>query len=637
MKKIILLFTIMFANNMFGTSTKPIFTEMTAAEIKATLGTKTHIVTPSFQNPIHSNDLSSSTSPQFNIVSSGRYYLADDLTQEANGASDIVLQITASNVHLDMNKKSITPHVSGSHATGIGIALVKGISNVGIMNGNIYGADSSGNTKLTTAINLTNSGSGTSYSIKLNNLYVTRCGSVGITADTINDLSIENCTVSDITDTAAHARGAFLTSVNNLVIKNCEFNKMTSDTGFGEGLRLASCVDGKIENVSACNNSITTGSSSSPATGLWITGGSNLKFKNVVASNNNSNVAAASGIHVVNTSLCQFENCIANNNNTSTGTSIYAAGFYISGSGTNGRLKNCQASNNNSSATTSNAYGIFISQANTHLENVSANGNNTNANAEAYGFYVNSNDNMLTSCKANKNNNTNGGANSAASAFGMYVVGGNKNTFSSCIANSNTTDATSTVRGVGFYSTSNDDTKFESCTASNNSATATAVSNIAAGFELASDENRSQVIDCKASNNLVGDGSTSAAGARAYGIYFSSTTGADKCQVRNCLLEHNSVSSSGKAFGFYDNDAASTALLIGNIAIGQGKCLGSSLDSSLQWNGNTEPSTGQNFFFKHDGTKSDPRNAIQEVPRENLISLSTAVLKWQNISVYDAS
>ena len=100
-------------------------------------------------------------------------------------------------------------------------------------------------------------------------------------------------------------------------------------------------------------------------------------------------------------------------------------------------------------------------------------------------------------------------------------------------------------------------------------------------------------------------------------------------------MAHNTVDD-GAAFGFADDTSSpSTSLLINNLAVGQGKCLGGTLDASLQWSGNTKPTASSlNYFFQHAGEGDDPRNTIQEAPIANFLSISTTVGDWTNISLY---
>jgi hypothetical protein len=620
--------------NLYGSmkaSSPTIFSEFKQADHT----TKT--VTPAFQNPIHPSDLSTSSNPQFTIKNSGRYYLSNHLDRSHNTAAGTILLINASNVFLNLNTKTIAPSVSGSLSTGTAIAVTKGKSNVQISNGSIIGQDSSANQKISTGINLSetslSSGSGTSYQIKLRDLRITRCKSIGITGSTINDLLIDNCQVQECSISSGNVTGGVLTTVNNLNIQNCDFSNHAATSGTCDGLKLIDCVDGWLTNITANGNS-----GSSYATGINLNyssvGCKNLQLNQINVSNNLSNAGIAIGLAINDSPLISLYNCIANNNTSSATDGAAGISLYnTSATSDNCKLINIQANRNHGTDYT--AYGLYIESSCNYLENIQANSNYTAGNASVAGIYLtSSNSNTLKNCQADNNYNSNTGASSSANAFGIAIIG-NNNYCQNCSASRNQTTANSTVRAVGFYCTAGNSNRFENCIANGNNAAHTSAAVKAAGFDFNSTETSTQILNCTANYNLAGNGTTSGASARAYGIYFDSTTGATNCQIRNCYMTNNAISSSGLAFGFYDNRASvSTTILTGNIAIGQGRCLGAALDANRQWNANSEPTASQNYFFKTSGTGDDPRNVITEIPHQSLAALSTASLKWQNVSVY---
>ncbi len=607
--------------------------------------TRGPIVTPAFQNPIHPEDLSTSANPQYTVKSSGRYYFTNHISRNHNTAAGVVILINASNVTLDLNAKSLVPTVSGSLATGTGIAVARGRSNIQVMNGFIYSHDSSGTQKLNTGIDLSetslSSGSGTSYSIKLQDLDITRCKLNGISGTAINDLTIQNCSANNGSG-ASTVNGITLTTVNNLIIKNCNFTKNISSGGNCSALKLTDCIDGLIENCDL-GETQTTGDSIDPI-GIYLEysslGCRNLTFKKINTSGSvasGSTGGTAKGLFVADSNGAsrnlRFEDCLFNNI-TSTGNvrnidlvDCAECKFY-----------RCQANGGSSSSSGSDVHAVALGDnvANCYLEDVTANGNYNAANSGIKGFRIACTNTTLVRCIANNNYSTNTGASSSVYVYG-FSVEANDNTFIECQANGNMTQAAAAVTCAGFYSSASTNNRFEKCIANRNRSTSTSSAVVAAGFILAGAETRSQIIGCEASHNLVGDATSSNGSARAYGIYFNGSSPAVNCSVKNCNLHYNTVGSSGsgKAFGFYDNSASpSTSLLIGNIAMGQGQCLGTTLGAALQWNANSEPSASQNYFFKHAGTGDDPRQMISEVPRQNFGSISTAVVNWQNISVF---
>ncbi len=607
-------------------------------EVKATRA----IVTPAFQNPIHPNDLSTSADPQFTIKNSGRYYFTNDLVRNHNTATGTVLLVNASNVALDFNSKAIIPSVSGSLSTGTGLAIARGRSNIHVHNGYIYSQDASGTQKLSTGINLSetalSSGSGTSYQIKLQDLHITRCQATGITGTAINDLKIENCSTNDNYNSGATTvTGLSLATINNLNINNYTSDNNNSVGSGCYGALLTDCIDGSITNLTTSSNQAGGGRTIGLKMDSSSTGCKNILLKNINSSNNSSSGNDAMGLWITSSIMIQLEGCLFNNNSTS-GASHYVYAVLLENSSNNCHFTNCHANNNSTTATTSIVYGFNISSSVCYLESCQANGNTSASNAATYGFYLSSSESsILNKCTSNNNNNTTSSAFTSAHTYGFYLTSANNNQLIECQANGNMTQAAAAVTCAGFYSSASTNNHFEKCIANRNRSTSTSSAVVAAGFILAGAETRSQIIGCEASHNLVGDATSSNGSARAYGIYFNGSSPAVNCSVKNCNLHYNTVGSSGsgKAFGFYDNSTSpSTSLLIGNIAMGQGQCLSGVLDASLQWNANSEPSSSQNYFFKQAGTGDDPRQMISEVPRQNFGSISTAVVNWQNISVF---
>ena len=605
------------------------------------------LVTPAFQNPIHDEDLATSdTTPLYNIKSSGRYYLAGDIfAQRADTATGVIFGITAANVSLNLNSKVIMPHVSSAHTGATAIQVSAGLSNVQIMNGTIQAVDSNGTQRMAKGIEIPTTGT-VNNTVKLRNLYVTRLRDVagitrGFDLNGINDLSMDNCTANDssmttLTTVAAVSYGCLLDTVNNFVVRDCEFNNhsaTSADTASEViGLVIDNSQDGIVENVSASNNSCTvSATAASTCQGVFVTatvGASrNIQFNNVKASSNTADSSSLSvssaGFFINSAPICNFVDCVANNN-TDASSGAHPTGFYLASGSDSCSFVRCRAEQNTTAVASSSAYGFRIESDNNSLEDCRANANS--GSAASYGIYLSgSTENRVVNCSANYNQS------SAAAAYGVFMTGTcNNNRFLNCESNGNQATVDSAAAVVaGFYSTGGSDNVFENCVANGNDAfpDADESGTNASGFRLAGSEARAQLVNCKAIGNRAGDTSSF-----AYGIYFESTS---NCTVKNCYMAHNNVSN-GAAFGFADDTATpSTTLLINNLAVGQGKCLGGTLDASLQWANNVKPtSSNQNYFFKHGGSGDDPRNTIQEAPIANFLSISTTVGDWTNISLY---
>jgi hypothetical protein len=597
------------------------------------------IVTPAFQNAIHNDDLSrTDSSPLYTIRGSGRYYFAGDIIAQRSTSTDgVIIGIDANNVTLNMNSKVLMPHVSSSHTGATAIQITAGKSNVQVMNGTVQGVDSSGTQRFAKGLEVPTTGT-VNYTVKLHNIHVTRLRDVsnvtrGFDINGVNDFSMENCNVNDLNIASATGakimRGISLDTVNNLLIKGCESNNHTavsSDLASTVvGLYMNACVDGSVENVISTNNHADAGSASDAGTcyGVHLLGSSkNIAFSNVNTSSNKATgtaTGAVAGFLIAASPVNSFTNCVSNNNSDVV-TASNPTGFDVASSSDNCRFINCRAEQNNSAVASSSAHGFKVASDNNLFEGCNANGNS--GAAASYGMHFNaSTENRVNNCTTNYNQS------SAADAYGVFMTSACQNNhFLSCESNGNIHTAASQT-SAGFYSTGGTANRFEKCVANGNSASPTTLNTtVNAGFHLASSETRTQLVDCEAVGNSAGDTSS-----LAYGIYVESGT---SCIIKNCYMAYNNVAS-GAAFGFADDTTASTTILINNLAVGQSKCLGGTLDSSLQW---TKPTnTNQNYYWQHPGTSDDPRNVVQEAPILNYLSISTTVGDWTNISLYSST
>ena len=596
---------------------------------------QSHLVTPAFQNPIHNEDLATTnTTPLYTIKSSGRYYLAGDITaNRPTTTTGVVFSINASNVTFNLNSKVIAPHVSSAHTGATAIQVTAGVSNTTIMNGTIQAADSSGTARFAKGIEVLDTAT-VNNTVKINNIYVTKLRDVsgasnGFELNGINDLSVENCTANDATiSSAAGAKtmyGAYLDTVNNFIIRNCEFNNnaaTSSNTASTVvGLYCTTSNEGIVDNVIASNNAVTATGAVGACQGVKLVSSRDITLTNTQACSNVTTGGAAglnAGIWLASAPLCTLVDCTANNNSDAT-TAANPTGFYIAASSDSCKFIRCRAEQNNTAVSTSVARGFYVASNCNRFENCRANANS--GSGESYGMYfTSSSENQIVNCMSNYNQS------SAAGVKGIYLTACNNNQFTGCEASGNVS-ATGSMTTAGFFSTGTGTGNiFDTCIASGNDAGASTTSAIVAGFYLDATEARGEILNCKAIGNR--SGSTT---CFAYGIYINSGT---NCVVKNCYMGYNTVTG-GAAFGFADDSSTGSTLLVNNIAAGQDKCLGDTLDASLQWTANTKPTTSnQNYFFKHLGTGDDPRNAIQEAPILNFLSVSTTVGDWSNISLY---
>ena len=603
------------------------------------------LVTPAFQNPIHPEDADSTGAgtSAYQIKSSGRYYLSNDLILPITVSGKAFILVNADNVTLNLNSKVIAPHVSANQTNLIGISN-NNKGNLVIMNGTIQCTPASGTGRITTGLSLS---SGAAYSVKVSDVVVNGATTTGLTGTSINDLSLERVACNNGSGTAASV-GASLTTCKNIVLRNCEFSQNTTTTGNCKGLSLSGCQDGILENVSAVGNTTSSTSDGALAVGIGLASTcQNLLFRNCSASVNASSATqtTATTIHSVGfdinaSPLNRFENCRANSNGGSSGNDNNSVGFHVIGASHNCEFVSCAASRNRSAWTAgttviSNGFRVNGSGAAVHnllFNKCSANYNQVTGgtSSDAAGFYCAGLANgVLLDCEATKNSSA------GADAYGYYftqstATGNANNSLIGCVAKGNTA-STATKNAVGFYSSAGTNNRYAKCVANSQSAgtgsTATE-GNGGCGFKLASDV-RAQVIECEAKGNATG----AHANAFAYGVFLS---GATNCSVKDCQIANNHTGGTGKTFGIYDASSSTTTFMLSNTVIGHGKCLSSNeLNSSMQWKTTSGiPDNSQNYHYNHNGTSVSPQNMIHEVPKWNLASLSTTVTLWQNVSIY---
>ncbi len=671
-KKTMILLSLALLANAFNSKADLSSTNLTTENFDDQLVHRTQPTTPAFQYPIKPSDLNhhaTSSNGMYTINRSGRYYLSQDLMPSPSSTGVYAIRISVSNVTLDLNGKTVARNPDIHTGTGLtAIQIDSGMFNVRIANGYIQGKNNN-NQYIGTGINVATG----CKLITLHNVQVNQCNVAGIVAASTNNLTIENCTANECSGSAA-LNGLSLTSCNDAIIKDSNFNLSTTSSGAANGALFTSCTNLNLDNCHASNTSTT--SSGTTAYGLQFSSCSDCIIKNCKATNtaaittgigmlvsscsdchfNNLDTSISSGttalsISIASSQSCSFENCLANRNTSSSGvaagirlssspvnsftncTTNYhsatggeAIGFDIQSGSNNCLLTNCILSYNTAASSTYAAYGAKVGAQNIEFNNCSANRNNAShaSGSNAYGFYFSSsNQNRLDNCHANNN------ISAGASAYGHYLTASANNLITNCQAVGNDAQ-TDNFEAVGFYSTAGTNNRFEGCIANGQicDGSTGGSSQLAAGFKFQSSETRSQILSCEAIGNNGGGGASS----HAYGVFFSGTSAATSCIIRNTTMAHNIVSA-GRNYGFYDASSAVTTTLIANTSIGHGQCLVSAtLNASNQFVDTAN--TGMNYYYNHAGTGDDPRNAIAEAPRYNINSISTSVGGWENISLY---
>lgn len=652
------------------------------------------ITTPAFQYPIKASDLATpltSGASQYIIKSPGRYYVANDLVSRVNTlAASTMLEIASNNVVLDLNSKSLRPALgTGTNSTTItGIKIDGSLSNIVIRNGQINGYATTGTTS---AMQLGISIDGAvNRNIQISDITIANLGGTsataismtgGVVADT-KDIVIQNCIISNLNSTSAAAYGLKLSSCNNVRVVNCNFNGVTtssSATTASYGAYLSGCSTVTFDGCVATETGISSGTGCGNSVGFELVTGTTCKditFLNCEATRTFTNAssssavaigfrlndstgpyklvnclaaqssgAGAEGFHAAATSI--FDNCTADSN---AGTTTASYGFYLT-AGAGSKLKNCLADKN--SATTGGCTGIAIvaSSDGTILDTCSATSTSSSKTASTFsttGITISGSNSckllncsvgenscsgttgnvagiaLLSACQSTLLGNCSSDHNTSSSTgdvYGFYQAGATGTRYLNCQARNNTNTTGTSANAAGFYSTSSGSAnEFTNCVANNNSTSVASATGTAAGIWLVG-ETRSQIngCDCSANNG----GNSPAASQTSYGVYLQ--TSCSNTTIKDCGFKFNTGYFN---FGFFDDAADTTSVLINNVAIGQGRCI-ALLTSSFQF----PTGTSMNYYFKFTGDQENPANMIHETDNFNWTTVSTAVQNWSNISV----
>lgn len=329
------------------------------------------------------------------ISKPGKYILTGNLLINAQNNNVIGILITANNVTLDLNGYTIS-QASGSTATGVvGIKVQytdsnTSLYNITIQNGQLssVGADDLGGT----AIVIGSSSNNTPYySMNLDTLRITKCGAAGINITEVNDVTIDQVSVTSCTNNNTGnltLYGLKLSACYNVAVSNASFSDLTctaSSTSNSDtyGIYADGCQKVTFTNCDTSNNTATVADTAAVATvyGTYlydstVTTNQNLNFINCRASNNSATVTGTANLlnaggfvaDDAGSSFAKtltFTNCTANNNSTSTGASSnYAYGFklrYTIGV----TMTNCLASYNSSES--GSAIGAYFDRSKSAL------------------------------------------------------------------------------------------------------------------------------------------------------------------------------------------------------------------------------------------------------------------------------
>ena len=484
-------------------------------------------ITPAFAYPIKPSDLDHNavtSGAMHTINNSGRYYVSQDLVPKfQSGKTGVTaLRITADNVTVDFNRKSIRVHPDAdtSGSGHIGVALVGTLYNVILMNGDVHGQNGS-TVVLDTGISLP---SGTKDAV-IYDMHVTQCAVDGISMTSINGLRMEKSSVTNCSATAESA-GLKATSCNDLKVSDCWFNNNDTSSGAAHGIYLTSCNNAEIRDVNASSN--TTSASGGDSYGIRLAGGcNNLLFENVITVKNSATHASTAGdsfgiLLASSTRNCTFKNVDASGNGDGSNTDN-AYGLHATSS-ESCEFKDVKISNNDAKTS---ATGVYLSGC-TDFSFTDMNASNNNS-VTAYGYR------LLSSCKACSfvRCGTANNASTAGTCYGFDVADSPGNRYKECYSNNNSA-AGGQCSGFRFSGTA-DANRLENCEALDNSGDAATY-----GFSFETVDGN-QLVNCQANE-------TRSTGGDAAGFNFSGSVGNT---ANACEANHSTCSSTGdNAYGF---------------------------------------------------------------------------------------
>lgn len=558
-----------------------------------------------FQGNIKQTDLIATTgsgTAMYTINHPGRYYVASDLTINQTEDATIGIKITASNVILDINTKTIK-HVgtdTASHTFNT-IQIDPGVSNVMIANGTMV----SNGSNLATGIYLHKTTTQTANNIELSSLSISKFNNGGIREESTltnpisNGLTVSNVYIRETNGNSTTITSPFsITRRANVIVQNSTFNNNIQDTFSANDYRvfnLSNCPNVKISNCDVSFNKTGTTNSIS-VYGYYFLGCNNLELSYCNSSTNGAYNGNCYGYY--------FSQCGDVSINSSVAANIYGwnlttlkkiVGFYLDCYSS--KLDSCRASN----ITNFKSTDLF----------------------DINGFLITSTGTEVRKCEALNIFSPKGG-NSSGSIICGFTNYGNNCIYSECKAQN--IKGINNDGNIGFRVKYGRNNKFDKCVATN--AVSYNVSTTGTGFYF-SQETNSIISNCEISNNGCLNLPSTVFGIGAGIIFDDLNGGCSSCLVLNNRLVNNFGQ---RQYGFVDWTYPTKNILIGNYAIGQGDT-----NSALSADGKTIVDSSGITPFKHNYLISykyeQVPSSIKETASENMDALSTSD-KYHNISVY---
>lgn len=407
-----------------------------------------------FQYGIKSTDLTTDSFDGVNkschvIRNSGNYYVANQLDGAPAANEFSLILITANNVKLNLNGSNIS-QASDNKSTkisGITIGVDKApVNNITIYNGTINNLSGYG-------INIIDG----CRHIVLNNLLINNCtlGSINIAGTTgIKNVEINSCQLTSTPGTTGvNAISLTASLVTGLKIVDCSLNGNTPtiDTLNAYGAYIDKCQDVRVENcqISSITNADKTGKGS--AIGLYLNESNNVLATNVKI---NSIITSGASGDTYGIQLNNVSNATIKHSQVMGLQAVQGDCYAIAVTGDSSKSNsfiNCSASGNSSNK--SNCYGFALLAGSSNiLENCKALSNEvtgSKAKGTTSGIYVsNSARNRFTNCESNSNRTDQQTVNS----YGFVITGANStgNTIINCITNGNGNDNSATANDINW-------------------------------------------------------------------------------------------------------------------------------------------------------------------------------------------
>lgn len=366
-------------------------------------------------------------SASLTISQPGFYKLGRDISYSPGAGPDQAINITSSNVTLDLDYHIVSQGNATTNIDGINIAT--GLTDIIIQNGYIRSFTNNG---IIAQSNCTN--------ITLSNLFFESIGTNVISLTSCTGGKIYSCRISNCLTGSTAVNGILLTSCNTITINNCLFNNNGSATrsltyinisgsnrvdvlntdlltnqalGF-VAIALGNATQCMLDNCTLRNNSSVTNSNVI----VLSAGTSNNILKNITVDGH----TAAGSMNVIDLepgTQCYLENCLVQNTSSTGGNGIYVL------NGNNISLFECKALGN----TTANGNTAgFISSNVSNLQLVRCNASfNTSSGAGSVAWGLNMTSNTLAQIQECQfNNNTSA---TAANSYGVQDIGPTQNNY----------------------------------------------------------------------------------------------------------------------------------------------------------------------------------------------------------------